>query len=59
MFKHYINLELKAFFVHSGEKHWLKKFDGLLVVYFLLVFFSCGFVSHVIRNLRIKTAGYC
>jgi hypothetical protein len=43
MFKHYINLELKAFFVQLvWEKHWLKNSDGLLVVYFLLVFLVVG-----------------
>jgi hypothetical protein len=60
MFKHYINLELKAFSSASGEKHWLKKFDGLLVVYFLLVFFSCGIAYPMLsETFRIKTAGYC
>jgi hypothetical protein len=38
MFKHYINLELKAFFVRLvWEKHWLKKFDG----FFSSLFFTC------------------
>jgi hypothetical protein len=43
MFKHYINLELKAFFVRLvWEKHWLKNSDGLLVVYFYLFFLVVG-----------------
>jgi hypothetical protein len=50
MFKHYINLELKAFRSASVEKHWLKNSDGLLVVYFLLVFLVVGLhCIHVIK----------
>jgi hypothetical protein len=61
MFKHYINLELKAFFVRLvWEKHWLKNSDGLLVVYFFTCF-SCGIALYPMlsETFRIKTAGYC
>jgi ABC-type transport system involved in cytochrome c biogenesis permease subunit len=40
MFKHYINLELKAFFVQLvWEKHWLKILMG-----FSSLFFTCFLV---------------
>lgn len=44
MFKHYINLELKAFFRSAsvGKSIGLKILMGFLVVYFLLVFLVVG-----------------
>jgi hypothetical protein len=42
MFKHYINLELKAFFRSLvWEKHWLKNLMGFSSLFFTC-FFSCG-----------------
>jgi hypothetical protein len=59
MFKHYINLELKAFRSASVGKA-LAKFDGLLVVYFTC-FFSCGIALYPMLSETFpdQNRGYC
>jgi hypothetical protein len=58
MFKHYINLELKAFFVRLvWEKALVKILMGFFSLFFLF-FFSCGIALYPIsETFRIKTAG--